>query len=521
MTYDLTTEPWIPCRNGPGGEVRLGLRDTLLRAHELVDLAGDTPLVTGALLRLLIALVHDVIEGPTFERRLELWEQGRWEEDLVTGYFAQHGERFDLFHPDLPFLQDPGFELPQADSIARLAPELASGNNVALFDHTVDEQPPAVPPDTAARWLVAHQLYGLGGGQGPTSPKHGKHPYASHAPAALGANVFLCGETLFQTLLLNLMPVDDPVLGTSMELGLPLWRREAFPGPQVRHPDGYLDYLTWPNRCVRLMPAIDGERPVVRQVYTAQGSALPKDHPYRDPWFALRTASDGRSLPLRVTAGRALWRDSAALFGFAAPEETKAVGDVPRPAVFRAADVFLAEDPPGVPAAFDCLVVGMDFDQSKIRLWRLEELPVPADLLRDVDTEAALRQAVGEADTVGDHLRNALRFMAAWRLSPDDGKADRGMVTSTVESWQAEPAYWSALDTPFRDLVHGLTGDRDAAVVAWREEVVRAADRAFDQAARQNTSDDRGLRAQVKARGLLMSRTWELRPKREEATVES
>ncbi len=520
--FDLLTEPWLPCSDLAGRPVSLGLAEVLSRCGELRGLRDPSPLITGGLLRLLLAVLHDALDGPAGNRqRARWWSAGRFDQAALNDYLSRWADRFDLFSPAHPFWQDAGFALDSADPVGRLAPQVASGNNPTLFDHTIDARPVAVTPDVAARWLVANQVYGLGGGQGPTSAKWGKHPYACHAPAAVGANLFLVGDSLFQTLVLNLVPANRRQAPLD-EPGQPLWRRDGFGRPQRRVPDGYLDYLTWPSRCIRLLPAEQDGQTVVRQAYVAQGCALPTDLPVRDPFHPLRPA-EGGSRPLRVNADRSLWRDSAVLFGMSSAAGTKQVAEVPRPFVLQAAAELLVElDEP--PVAWEAIVAGLDFDQSKVVLWRLEELPVPAALLRDEQAVGQLEAAVAQAESVGQVLRGALFLMACRLLQPDEAseqQPDRKAAGRLADGWHARPVYWSLLDAPYRSLVRDLGVDRSAAVRRWQGALVDAADQALEQAVTHLGHDARALKAQVVARSMLVGRTWELREARKEVTVES
>ena len=47
--FSLVAEGWIPCERMDGSRVELGIKDTLVRAHELRAIADSSPLVTAAL----------------------------------------------------------------------------------------------------------------------------------------------------------------------------------------------------------------------------------------------------------------------------------------------------------------------------------------------------------------------------------------------------------------------------------------------------------------------------------------
>ena len=62
--FNLIDEPWIPCIDLHGQRVEYGIRDTLLKAHELREICDDSPLVTVAIHRLLLAILYRAHEGP-------------------------------------------------------------------------------------------------------------------------------------------------------------------------------------------------------------------------------------------------------------------------------------------------------------------------------------------------------------------------------------------------------------------------------------------------------------------------
>jgi CRISPR system Cascade subunit CasA len=512
-SFDLLKQRWIPCRTLDRQPINLGIQEALLRSHELLEVRDPSPLTTAALLRLLVAVLHAAHGRPwTNGRRADLWELGQWNAGLIECYLDQWRERFDLFDRRYPFYQDGSFELPQPVTIARLAPELTSGNNATLFDHTVDASPPAVDPPACARWVVTYQAFTLGGGQGATSARYGKHPNLRHAPAALGALALLRGRNLFQTLLLNMVPYTDREPFLSKDDDCALWQRTEFPEPRESSQPGYLAYLTWPIRCLRLRPEATEGGWVVRYADVAQGPYFPSGP--RDPFFAMRVSAANEPVPLRLSAERALWRDSSALFRFSDSRNPgRGAGEiaiVPRPRVLQeAAD--LEDKVDQIPLS--CLVVGLDFDQAKVNLWRAEELPVPHELLTDRDRVELLCDAVHDANEIGGALRGALRFLACVIMKPDEPmKADKSSAEELERGWGAEAGYWPALEEPFRRLLRRLSErpeGRYDAFLEWRRTAIAAANDAFGLAERQAGGSARVLRARVEAWRRFVRRTWE------------
>ncbi|MFW5694815.1 MAG: type I-E CRISPR-associated protein Cse1/CasA, partial [Alkalispirochaeta sp.] len=169
-SYDLRHEPWIPVRDASGNIAPLGLIELLRCAHEYQSLALSNPLDTVSLYRVLIVLSHCILGDPeTIEDWIKAFDRGRFLESDVTDYFERYSDRFDIFHPDYPFMQTAG--LVQQDSSGRPAPamagsllaEVASGNNKTLFSHDIDDAPRALTEQEATLALIRAQYFALGG----------------------------------------------------------------------------------------------------------------------------------------------------------------------------------------------------------------------------------------------------------------------------------------------------------------------------------------------------------------------
>lgn len=64
LSFDLTTEPWIPVLRLNGEHAELSLRQVFEEARKLRRIVGDLPTQEFALLRLLLAVAHDALDGP-------------------------------------------------------------------------------------------------------------------------------------------------------------------------------------------------------------------------------------------------------------------------------------------------------------------------------------------------------------------------------------------------------------------------------------------------------------------------
>jgi CRISPR system Cascade subunit CasA len=448
---------------GDGRAGAVGLRDALVRAHDIRELVDGSPLVTVSLHRLLLAILHRNFGPATFDAWKVLWRAGRWDAATLDAYFAQWRHRFDLFDPERPFYQSTSLEDgTKVHPPALLAQELATGNNATVFDHSVSGSPTPIPPGQAARLLIARQLFSVGGGV--SEPF-----YLSHAPLTTGYTVLALGETLFETLALNLteyaaVPGDAPV-----------WEQDvlAVPDEKGTHPRGRLDYFTWLSRRIKLLTA---EVPLrVTGCQLAQNLKL--DAETLDPAKSYRMDKDRGWLPRRLDPDRALWRDSHAVF-----QQTGESGR--RAEVFNwlaRIDEARRDGEIEADTAYPLSVLGMGQEATAkaadISIWRHERFTVPLAYLHEPELLGVLERALALAEGVGRLLRagrmdivvnekkvsvpRPFQLLAEAMLPTIGGKADRKAVDGLVDHLAPERRYWSRLEVPFRRLLAALPEDQD------------------------------------------------------------
>ena len=238
MGFDLVDQPWVVVSTGQGAQ-EVSLRDALVRAGEFRGVVGDTPEQEAAVVRLLVTLVGRASIRP-WDR---MWEAGLPGEE-IGDYLDRWRGRFDLYDPDAPFLQVPGLVTKGAPRPA--APVLQPGGRLSA---TVAGP---VPSGGAVRGLLAVLLADTAG----ISPAGIGDPRASKGkvyPTGAGWGVlaglhYLTGDTLAETLLLNLTPAFS---------GIPAWERPAPTVGEDRTPDGTADLYTWASRWVLLDPDAD------------------------------------------------------------------------------------------------------------------------------------------------------------------------------------------------------------------------------------------------------------------------
>lgn len=477
FTFNLIDEPWLPClwKDGKRGEV--GLRGGLQQAHQIMEIAGDNPLVTVALYRLLLAIAHRCVGEPAGPASIGEWqdlrEPGRFDPHAIGAYLDRWRGRFDLFHQEQPFYQVPGLPRTRAATISRLRQQ--ADDSPTLFDHQMVDPPPGLTPAEAARLLVAVQSFDLGGIK--TGDNAQGKEFSDGAPLVQSAVCLVRGDCLFDTLLLNLHGYDPDVndLPYSFDSSAdqPAWERPGATESRDRVPDGYLDLLTWQARRVLLLPERDAAGEVViRSAVLFKGYQFPTEF-YQDsaetmvPYRTVPKPAAGQKpyAPLRLSEDRALWRDSTALMTSVQDSDYRQ----PRTLGWLQRLSGAAIDVPN-PVPID--VFGFSADKSKPLFWRHERLTVPRAYLDDARLVEALRQALNSAETAGRLLgwrlldvqlpnkTKPVPFSSPLMVLAMELTADRDTQKSIAAHVSPERGYWQRLEHPFQACLQALPDDR-------------------------------------------------------------
>lgn len=457
-SFCLISEPWIPCERLDGSRVELGLSETLTRAHHLRAVADSSPLVTAALHRLLLAILHRCFGPPDIETWKELYQGKRFPVEGVEGYLHKWRHRFDLFHPERPFYQVRGLPF-DPDGIDILVTErTAWGGGVSLFQHRPAGIGTSLCRSEAARWLLCAHSFSPGG----LVRKPGEPASATAGPLNRGAMVLLRGDSLFETLALNLVvyspEADLPIPGDSKR-DLPAWERDSLPRllkqskEPSRMPDGWIDLLTWQSRRLELRVHNGQVTGCVRCV----GQGLHQDAP-RDPMLAWRLDNKFGYRCLGFDVERAFWRDSHALF-----QSVKQGKGGRRP---QALEQLAQRNVRGVvplSRRFALDLLGMCGDRASILLVRAERLPVLASLLSDPDIGDSIREILAAAEHTASALRHAVWQLASQAITPGPRSPDKKDIGNLVQSLGAERVFWARAKPAFDSFLRVVVDDAQEA----------------------------------------------------------
>ncbi|MFE1775525.1 type I-E CRISPR-associated protein Cse1/CasA [Streptomyces sp. NPDC059008] len=332
LSFDLSCQPWLLVQYLDGKQDHLSLREVFAQAHRVRRLVGDVATQEFALLRLLLALTHDALDGPAdVDEWADLWA----DDDCFAplgGYLDDHRGRFDLLHPTAPFFQVAGLRTGRDEvfDLNRIVADVPNG------DPYLSARMPAVGRinfDEAARWLIHAHAYDTSGIKtgvvDDDRVKGGKvYPLGVGWAGNLGG-VFVEGATLRETLLLNLIAADT----TDLHFGdddRPAWRRDPCgPGATAQEdlahrPSGVRDLYTWQTRRLRLHFDAGG----VHGMVLGYGDPLtPHNRHEREPmtgWRRSQAQEKKRAealvyMPREHDPARQAWRGLASLIADRAP----------------------------------------------------------------------------------------------------------------------------------------------------------------------------------------------------------
>ncbi len=517
--FDLRVEPWIAVRLLTGESACVGLCELFKRAHEIEDVEIPVPPAAAGLMRILASIAARIaadgenrLDDPDVAEDIEDWfdlrervlKAERFDPDAVEAYFGREdlAGRFDLFHPERPFLQDPRLRVecvdakgePNPSGVNKLMMGRPTGvNGAVLFGHFTDTAPVPVPAAQALWHLIAQLYYGPSGQCTPRRITDVRVGSGDAAPLRKSVSYFAWGPELFTTLVLA---VPSPQAEVDWET------QDACPWEEdLRDPLAALPPITWPGRMLTgrfrhaalLVPSKDGR--AVTDAYLTWATHQPPQR-VRDPYQILDRRGDGDFQPREADGARALWRDLDSLLLKDSRQGAR------RPPA-------LEHLPKWLLPRLRVRAYGFDQDgQQKDSVWFRATTPAVLRWQEENDAEMAyhVKRCHTAAEKTGDRLEFAARI--AWKIATDTSvdlspKAKTKLDARKPGPWAAAALtrYWPAAEKEFwqfTDPGH-TTGRVDRPFV---DAALAALDEAIGQA---NRADIRVARARHRARGLLLA----------------
>ncbi len=472
--YNLIDEPWLLVMQHDHTTAPVSIRELFTHAHEYRSLAGELPTQDVALLRLLLAILYAVflrrdVDGTLApltaeggaraktarKRWTELWKQGRFPMEVIGAYLDSVHERFWLFHPERPFYQVAGMNSGTAYGAAKLNGVLSeSTNKKRLFTNVNGQAKESLSFAEAARWLP----YVIAFDDTSSKPKQKGLPSPGAGWLGKLGLIYAQGETLFQTLMLNLALLKD---------GTYLWEDSLAPWelPEVRTqereeiplPSSPIALYTLQSR--RICLTRDADR--VTGYLLLGGDFFPKENAYSEQMTFWSPTSDKNKVghqPKRHQQGKQLWREFATFIGQKNSENGHLPGIVQWLTALRYDGIIQ-----GMTA--NCRIASVQYGDKDFFVTDVfeDQLSFSIDLLSELGDAWCVR--VKEEVSLAEELAGYLGWLA------DDLEKAGGSVP---EAAQVREDFYYQIDMPFRAWLQGIDPvrdtDLDAVVRVWRRQ---------------------------------------------------
>ncbi|MEU2032842.1 type I-E CRISPR-associated protein Cse1/CasA [Nocardia amamiensis] len=462
--FNVLDDPWITALGIDGRERQLSILGVLEQAGNLATIGGEVATQAFAITRLLLAVVHRAIDGPTDADEWEqLWAAGELPIDRVQAYVEPLRVRFDLFHPETPFFQVAGLRTAKQEvsGLEKIVADVPNGQPLFTTRSAADLR--RIEASEAARWLVhAHAFDPSGiksGAVGDDTVRNGKgYPIGTGWSGQIGG-VLPQGANLRETLLLNLVAYEDnPYVRIGGENDLPPWERHPDSAQwKERPPHGAIDLYTWQTRRIRLV----GDRNGVTGVVLANGDRIqPHNRHDMDPHTCWRYSEPQSKkhktvvyMPLMHDPQRSVWRGIGAMLPAISGRGTHRGSD-PQPRLAPGILQWISDlgSKDLLPERYTprTRVLGAEYGAQRATFAEIIEdvLPMSVLVLR------ADRPAAGQTATnaVDDAEKAAF---AVWNFAENIAQAS-GAEPKSGAGDRAREQLYAALDAPYREWLSAL-----------------------------------------------------------------
>jgi len=498
LAFNLVDQPWIPVVSQDWQRQEVSIIELFNKWESLKEIQADNPPTTLAIYRFLLAVLHRAYQGP---KDVDHWEEIQQDNGKqAIAYLEQWRDRFDLFHPEHPFMQDVAIAEKDAGEVY-LASVLHGNNTSTVFCHEHQWSNAVLTIPEAARLVLRLHNFDTGG------RKTGATDSAAVLPMMDAANVLVRGHDLKETILLNLVeydPARDKPCATTGE-DIPCWER-TYQKPKERIPVGYIDYLTYQWRRVKLFV----QKEQVLRVGLHPGDRLPKDISTSQWECGIAYLKTKKGLmTVRLNSTRSLWRDSAV---FLQSAETSS-----RPRILDWIAILRAEEGL-IESNLHLQVLGLNVDNAKPLGWSGQQFAAPLIYLTDKPLWQRLSQAIALAENHQQIFRS-FRGSPYYALAEALNNNDAGAFATTLDG---ESRYWVTLDRAFQTLLSELPQDKtedgngitygNKKLPEWTKTIQTAARNAFTE----SIASIRNYEARAKALSTLELKLADLRASPEE-----
>lgn len=482
--YNLLDEPWIRVIDEDCGIHEVSLIKLFEQAHIYRDLCGELPTQDFAMLRLLLAVLHTVFSrydvsgnsrpladaDDALDRWEELWKNKKFPAEVITRYLESQRENFYLFHQERPFYQCEHAKRGTAYLTSKLNGNLSeSSNKLRLFTNISGKAKEEMDFSEAARWLLYVNAFDDTSAKPSRESKEFENKLPSVGAGWLGklGIIFLAGNNLFETLMLNLVMINEKRELFANET--PIWEQDIISDKErneIRHPDSLSKLYTLQSR--RLFLNRKGD--VVTGYFLLGGDFFDKENAFIEPMTIWKKADKKRPnscVPRRHDCSIQFWREcSAALMG---DEERQ-------PGVISWVK-YLEEEKLVKGPYINVRMVSVQYGDKDFFVTNVfsDSLQLHASLISDMNVQwrAVVLDSIQFCDKISKKV-----WMLAKEINLASGGSNSTKESKGTAAFSADKAkvdFYSRIDRPFRKWLWMLNPDMDNArekEEEWRKECV-------------------------------------------------
>ena len=340
--FNLIDERWIRVIDKKCDIAELSLNELFRDAHLYADLCGELPTQDIAVMRILLAILHTVIARYTpegdrvdtetaddaIDRWKDIWDNGSFPSGVIDKYLDAVKDRFWLFHPVYPFMQEPLAKYGTKYTASKLNGELSESNNKdRLFRMFSGKDKDILTMPQAARWLLYVNAFDDTSAKPSSLSRSRKIKYDSPGAGWLGklGLITLRGRNLFETLMLNLViPADREDAEVNRQT--PSWERERYipddaedvciervERVRIVQPDNLAELYTLQSRRILLERNEDG----ITGCSLLGGEFFERENAFIEPMTVWRDSGNKKKdiyTPRRHDPSKQFWREFASVY---------------------------------------------------------------------------------------------------------------------------------------------------------------------------------------------------------------
>ena len=499
-SFNLVSDPWILIVTLDGSTEEVSLRDLFRRAPGLKGIAGDIAQQSLTILRLCLAIMYrgygrlpdneddGFSEPEMLDGWKSVWERGSFSDGMVDGYLTEFEDRFDLFG-EHPFYQVAGLEYDSKnkkfDPITEMIADVPKRDKF-LFTMREKSASPEIPFGEAARWLVYFQAYDCAGNKTPvvgsTHINKGKvfSPKGIPSTGWLGTigGVYLEGDNLFQTLMLNWVMCDDEgreYFGVPGDV--PVWEAPVTECDyRLINPKGPAQLFSWQSRRIRLVLGETGDT-VVGVISCYGDIPCPTDMPVVETMTAWHKSTEKQKtlgtpyipwMPQTHDCSKAIWRGLGAILSRGEVSE----GDF-RPGVIRWLARLREEDVEDLPREPVVHAQGVEYKSNSTVISSMDD-HISLGLALQRNDAVAIARTVGVVSDTDKAVYQLVLLVRSVERSQGDKTKDKDPQGVRIAKDVKEAAYLE-LDELFRNRIAEFSEDKDPDRYCgeWRSDVHR------------------------------------------------